>query len=236
MGGNPTFYTAAAKKRSAILDEANKFQSLNLSADKKTCSHYFPPLPLIRSVHSACYRESKWREVEKWGHVSQQTKLSHPRYFRLQPPVLSFLSNSFTPALFPGCIPMTTGPHDKAQSGFQRKHYPYLIWKAKQMGTLEIILRGSENEDLSPAAAESRIVTVGFTVCVCAQVHRGCEALLRYVIIGYNYRLRPCYLPLCPNQGTLTHDPLALHQTWNSCQDYSLLSCKVLYIYRQPEQ
>lgn len=38
---------------------------------------------------------------------------------------------------------------------------------------------------------------------------------------------------LCPNQGALTHEPLELHQTWNSRQDYSLLSFTVQYIYRQ---
>lgn len=51
---------------------------------------------------------------------------------------------------------------------------------------------GSENEDRSPAAAGPVTVTICFTVCICAQVHRRCEVFLHYVIIGYNYRLCPC--------------------------------------------
>lgn len=153
---------------------------------------WFPPPPLIRSVPPTYCRESKRREAEKWWHANQQTTLARPRYFCLHPSVISFLSNSFTPACFPGCIPITTGPHNKSKPGFQRKCYPHLISKTKPMDNLETVLGASENKDLCPAAARQVTATTGFAVSICAQVHRRCRVFLHDVIIGYNYRLCPC--------------------------------------------
>lgn len=158
----------------------------------------------------------------KW-HAKQQIKPSQPGYYYLHLQVISFLSNSFIPTCFPGYLPTTNSPLDKTQPSFQRRYFSHLISRAKSQGNVEMVLGASANEDLYPVAS--------VPPCPGTQKMWSLSSLS-----DHSLQLQTLFLltaSLCPNQGDLTHEPLELHPTWNSCQDYSLLSFKVQYIYRQ---
>lgn len=145
------------------------------------------PSPLTHSVLCTYRGEGGWGSHDM--HTNRQNQLIHETCVAIRKSVTAVKLLHATS--LSGVHPHYDWSPQRAIAWLRKKRYPHSTSRAEPMGHLEAAPGALENEDLYPADPVPVTGAPCFTVCICAQVHRRCEAFMHYLVTGHNYRLHP---------------------------------------------